>query len=229
MTEILHARILAVALMSASSLSETERMRALDQWERVTFRIFGLFGKDSRHIVGEYVRLATRVNNCSDGASRYSEIMDALRGLGEEFPIDQALEQGFSGKNCYEYSPALCRYVLWRYEEYLAAQAGKGATIDEQVRQLIWNERADDSVEHIFPQNPEQGGAWDGKMRRGKGKVYPVIDHVGRIGNLILLPQELNEEANRKGFHEKKSAYEKHNYLRMVKEVTDEKTGRSPK
>jgi hypothetical protein len=216
-TEILHARILAVALMSTTCMNDAERKRALDQWERVTFRIFGLFGKDARTKVGEYVRLAERVNNRSEGASRYSEVMEALRKLGEEFPIDAAVEAGLIEKNCYE-SPSVCRYLLWRYEEHLAQMAGKGAAIDEQVRQMIWNERADDSIEHIFPQNPEQGGAWDGKMRRGKGKVHAVHEHVGRIGNLILLPQLMNEEAKRKGFREKKVTYEKHN-LRMVAEV----------
>ncbi len=216
-TEILHARILAVALLSTPSLSDGERKKALDQWERVTFRIFGLFGRDARTRVGEYVRLAERVNNRSDGASRYSEIMESLRKLGEEFPIEEAVKVGLVGKDCYE-SPSVCRYILWRYEEHLAQLSGKGATVDEQVRQMIWNERADDSIEHIFPQNPEQGGAWDGKMRRGKGKVAAVADHAGRIGNLILLPQALNEEARRKGFQEKKGIYEKNN-LRMVHEV----------
>ena len=216
-TEILHARILAVALMSTSSLNDAERKRALDQWERVTFRIFGLFGKDSLTKVGEYVRLAERVNNQAEGASRYSEVMEALRKLGAEFRIDDAVEAGLKGQNCYD-SPLVCRYVLWRYEEHLAQLAGKGATVDEQVRRLIWDERADDSIEHVFPQNPEVGGAWDGKMRRGKGKAHEVGEHVGRIGNLILLPQVLNEEAKRKGFREKKATYEKHN-LRMVAEV----------
>ena len=144
--------------------------------------------------------------------------MDALRKLGEAFPIAEAVKVGLIGKNCYE-SPLACRYILWRYEEYLAQLAGKGATVDEQVRQAIWNERADDSIEHIFPQNPEQGGAWDGKMRRGKGKPCLVSDHVGRIGNLLVLPQVLNEEAKRQGFQQKKPIYEKHN-LRMVAEVT---------
>ena len=216
-TEILQARILAVALLSAACMSDAERKRALDEWERVTFRIFGLFGKDARTKVGEYVRLAERINNRSEGASRYSEIMASLRKLGEDFPIEQAVAAGLSGRNCYE-APSVCRYVLWKYEEDLAKSSGKHATIDEHARQAIWNERADDSIEHIFPQNPEEGGAWDGKMRRGKGKIQPTSDHVNRIGNLILLPQMLNEEAKRKGFQNKKSTYERHN-LRMVAEV----------
>jgi len=44
------------------------------------------------------------------------------------------------------------------------------------------------------------------------------VDHVGRIGNLLLLPQSLNDEAKRKGFGEKKVSYEKHS-MRSVHEV----------
>jgi Protein of unknown function DUF262 len=57
-TEILHARLLAVAIKSATGVNENERLKLLEQWERVTFRIFGLFDKDSRTKVGDYVRLA---------------------------------------------------------------------------------------------------------------------------------------------------------------------------
>ncbi len=45
---ILQARVLAVALMLTDSLSDKERTKVLDQWERVTFRIYGLFGRDAR-------------------------------------------------------------------------------------------------------------------------------------------------------------------------------------
>jgi hypothetical protein len=217
-TDILHARILAVALMSTECLSESERKVCLEQWERVTFRVFGLCGRDSRTKVGEYVRLAAQVSNHAEGASRYSEIMESLRNLGAEFPIAEAVTAGLVAKNCYD-SPPLCRYVLWRYEEHLARLAGKAATLDEDVRREIWRVRAEDTVEHIFPQNPEPGGAWDGKMRRGSGKAQALGEHVGRIGNLLLLPSGLNEEARRKGFQEKKHIYEKHN-MRSVHEVT---------
>ncbi|MCE9554577.1 MAG: DUF262 domain-containing HNH endonuclease family protein [Planctomycetes bacterium] len=217
-TDVLHARILAVALMSTTCLNDNERRRALDQWERVTFRIFGLAGKDSRNEVGTYVRLANKVNNGAEGASRYSEITSSLRELGQDYSIDDVVAQGLAGKSCYATSPELCRYVLWKYEEHLAAKSGKGGTVDEHVRREIWRMRAGDSVEHIFPQNPEPGGAWDGKMRRGTKKPEPIEKHVHRIGNLLLLPEELNEEARRQGFRQKKEVYQRHN-LRMVQEV----------
>lgn len=219
MTRILHARILAVALESSDCLSEREREKALAQWERVTFRIFGLHNKDARTKVGDYVRLAARIYNGERDASRYSEIMEALRKLGSDYPIEDAVKDGLQSKDCYE-RPEFCRYILWRYEEHLARSAGRGATVDEHIRRDIWKLRAVDSIEHIFPQRPEDGGAWEGKMERMDGKLEEHWQHVGRIGNLILLPIGLNGEAKRAGFKAKKPVYERHN-LRMVREVLE--------
>jgi hypothetical protein len=211
---ILQARVLAVALMLTDSLSEKERQKALDQWERVTFRIYGLFGKDARSKVGDYVRLAKNTINKSAGASRYSEIMASLRDLGSDHPVDQAVNSRLLNQNCYDGFVEETRYILWRYEEHLAEK--EGSQVNKDLREKIWEERsASDSIEHIFPQAPESGGAWDGKL----GKNEKIEGHVHRIGNLILLPQALNEEAKRQGFAEKKNVYAKSEGLQMVKAV----------
>lgn len=214
-TGILHARILAVSLMSTDILDGAEKEDVLRQWERVTFRIFGLYGKDSRTKVGEYIRLATKVMNKSEGAKRYSQIMESLRSLGADFPIDRAVNEGLRGKNIYERSAHLTRYILWKYEENLARSAGNRATVDPHARAEIWNMHADDSIEHIYPQSPEEGGPWEGKMGRAPG------EHIHRIGNLILLPIDLNAEARRQGFAQKKEVYRRHR-LRMIEEIESE-------
>jgi hypothetical protein len=216
-TRILHARVLAVAVDSAKGVSDTERSKLLEQWERVTFRIFGLFGKDSRTKVGDYVRLAAKIVTEDIEFRTYNQIMNALRELGNEYPIDDALEAGVIGKDCYD-RPEECRYLLWCYEEHLAEKLGSGVRVDPIEKAKIWRLSAADSIEHIFPQNPS--GAWRGKMRRSADDVtsQPVERNVGRIGNLLLLPVPLNQEAQNFAFSEKKAIYEKHN-LRMVQEV----------
>ena len=219
-TEVLHARILAIAILSTDVLSESERAKAMEQWERVTFRIFQMFGKDAREMVGKYVRLAAAITNKEKGGTRYSEIMDSLRKLGSKYPIEEAVEEGLVDVSVYEW-PHFVRFVLWKYEEHLAAEAGQGSTVDDNVRAEIWASGADDSIEHIFPQTPERNGPWKGKMTDAEGKKYDVEEEVGRIGNLILLPIKLNIEAKRDGFDKKKEVYEKHN-LRMVREVLEE-------
>ncbi len=215
-TEILHARLLAVALMSATGVTEDERRKLLEQWERVTFRIFGLFDKDSRTKIGDYVRLASRIVQENIETRTYNQIMAGLRELGKEYPIDDALKGGLIGGDCYDH-PEECRYLLWSYEEYLAQKLGGSATVDEHEKSGIWKLRASDSIEHIFPQNPA-GSAWIGKMCAPDGTPQPLKPNVGRIGNLLLLPIQLNQEAKNYSFEEKKKAYAKHN-LRMVLEV----------
>jgi len=221
MTRILQARILAVALESARCLSGHQLKQALSQWERVTFRIFGLFGKDARTKVGDYVRLAADIANEEDGAASFKDIMESLRFLGQDYPVGSAVKEGLGNAYCYE-SPALCRYVLWRYEEFLARNEGSGATVDEHVRRDIWKKRASDSIEHIFPQTPRPGGPWEGMMHHQNEKPVEHWRHVDRIGNLILLPQSVNSAASRKSFEEKRGIFERHN-LRMVRQVLEEK------
>lgn len=220
-TDVLHARILAVAIMLAKGITENERELLLTQWERVSFRIFGLCGKDARTKVGDYVRLASKIVTGTPATKTFAQIMGALKGLGAEFPVDRAVKEGLENRDCYENSPELCRYVLWQYEEHLARAAGVGATVDEHERASIWERRATDSIEHVFPQNPWREPGWKGKMARPGEPEQSDVLHVGRIGNLVLLPIRINQQARTKPFAAKKEAYRKHN-LRMIREVCAE-------
>lgn len=215
-TNILQARVLAAAISLADSVNEQERDKLLKQWEKVTFRIYGLFAKDSRSKVGDYVRLASKIMNNSSGASRYSEIMDSLREIGSDYPVLRAINEELRGKDIYDGNQEVVRYLLWRYEEHLANTSGKNAIVNEELKAEIWQKRsANDTIEHILPQNPEAGGAWDGKVT----SKDPFNLIVNRIGNLILLPQSLNSEAKRQGFLAKKAIYSQSEGLRIVKDV----------
>jgi Protein of unknown function DUF262/Protein of unknown function (DUF1524) len=219
-TEILHAGLLAVAINCATGVTDPERKKLLDQWERVTFRIFALYGKDSRTKVGDYVRLAAKIVTEDIDTRTYNQIMSSLRELGRDYPIEQALEVGVMGKDCYA-RPEECRYMLWSYEEYLAQALGTSATLDENERMQIWKRRAIDSIEHILPRNA-LGTEWEAKLIG-----QPLEPNVDRIGNLLLLPLVLNQEAQRLPFDSndkardtKKKIYAQHN-LRMVREVCE--------
>ena len=220
-TEILHARILAVAIMLAEGLTDPERKALLSQWERVTFRIFGLRGKDARTKVGDYVRLASKIVQQDLQTRTFNQIMTGLKALGADFPISEAVKEGLHNRDCYNDSADICRYVLWKYEEHLAYLDGRAATVDEHDRVEIWKKRAADSVEHVFPQSTAAVPAWQGKMARPGESEQPVLDHVGRIGNLVLLPIKVNQQANNKPFADKKLVYKQHN-LRMIREVCAE-------
>ena len=219
--DILHARILAIAIMLADGVDEAERAKLLDQWERVSFRIFGLAQKDSRTKVGDFVRVAYGIATSQIDSRTYNQIMGLLRELGVDYPAALwATIESMRVRDWYD-SAEDCRYLLWNYEEHLAQTIGPGATIDATERSKIWKMRAQDSIEHAFPQNPEPDGAWSGKMRGVDGREQPVEKHVGRIGNLLLLPSPLNGQAQRSAFLSKKEIYRKH-HLRMIDEVLSE-------
>lgn len=220
-TDILHARILAIAIMLAEGIDEAERAKLLDEWERVSFRIFGLAQKDSRTKVGDYVKVAFGIATNRIDSRTYNEIMRAMRNLGTEFPVAVwASADAMKLRDWYD-SPEDCRYLLWNYEEHLARLEGPGSTYDETERSKIWKARAIDTIEHIFPKNPEPYGPWHGKMHGADGQEQPVENCVGRIGNLLLLPGPLNGRAQRSAFEEKRKVYQRH-HIRMIQEVCSE-------
>ena len=217
-TDIFHSRMLAVAILLAKGLIDSDRELLMEQWERTTFRIFGLHGKDARNKVGEYVRLATQIVQGDETVRTCDQILQALYRIGADCPIDPGIATGLAGRDCYTADVDLCRYVLWRYEEHLTKAVGANATLHPADRSAIWRGTATDTVEHIFPQSGETAAAWKNLMRRGSGAGQPVEDHVGRIGNLMLLPKSLNSQARTKPFAAKKDLYRQHN-LRSVQEV----------
>ena len=58
------------------------------------------------------------------------------------------------------------------------------------------------SIEHVFPQTPKAGGAWDKQCSADERKQF-----VDSLGNLVLLSKSKNSSASNKEFEEKKSSY----------------------
>ena len=209
LSEILQARLLAVAIELATDLEDDQRKKLIDQLERVTFRIYGLSGKDARYQVGKYVGLAVNIHR--QELRTYEEIMNKLNELGKGYPIDAAVDNGLANKR--QEDPEMCRYVLWEYEIDLARK--QGAVVPENVRREIFHSTAEQSIEHIFPRNVNAQG-WINKIPQNPS------EHVDRIGNLLLLPVSLNKQASDKPFADKKEVYKK-SQLRMAMEVCQEK------
>jgi Protein of unknown function DUF262/Protein of unknown function (DUF1524) len=207
-TIITQARLLACAILLTDSLTQEEKDKALEQWERVTFRIYGLYDKDSRTLVGDYTSLAHRVLN--KDIRNCTQLMSQLRELGKKHPIDDAVECVRSKRNCYEDWETHAKYMLCRYEEYLAKEYG--AVIQSDMWQQIWSASPARTIEHIYPVTPGKG--WN---RMG----FRHGDEVHRLGNLMLLPPGVNSAAGNKSFAEKKSIYKK-NFIRMMDDVLAE-------
>lgn len=174
---------------------------------------FGLFAKDARTKVGDYTRLAREVQN---NHMSKNEILGAIDKIGEDYPINLAVNE-MRGADCYCYNNREndLRYFFYRYEEYLAKK--NGSEISEEIWEQIWSASPTTTIEHIYPQSPD--AAWKGKLGRGRNRYDR---YVNCLGNLMLLPPNINSKAGAKPFDKKKAIYKKH-YLRLMDEILAEK------
>lgn len=181
-TKIVHARFVAVAILLRKFEPEIER-QLLAKWERVTFRIFGLGGADTRHKVGDYVRLGYGI-----GTDKLTpEAIDsALVALGKDWNIENIIAAPDYWSNCYEGWAEELRYLLFRYDEYLSAAAGTQFNTTEWNK--IWTDEPARSVEHIQPQSSE-------------------ASYVHHLGNLTMLPPKVNSSLKDKPPIEKAAVY----------------------
>lgn len=175
------ARFLALAILLREFDEETERS-LLGGWERLTFRIFTLAGKDSRSKVGDYVRLAYDIY---DRSMSPDEILAGLHEIGKGFTINDVIDQD-SWDGWYPDWPEDIRYVLYRYEE--ARSKAAGTVLNEAQWTKVWAADPSKSIEHIRPQSS------------GKGYVHD-------LGNLTLLPPGVNSSLKDKPPAQKAKRY----------------------
>ncbi len=191
-TEIAHARLLAVAIILRDFPTDQEK-ELLDQWEKTTFHIFGLCRKDARTGVGDYVRLAwDTLNNPELDPDKVAKEIQKIR---KNYSFDSVRDQ-LKNKNCYEGWEDELRYLLFRYEEHLAEQQGQ--TFMNEQWNRIWQESAVESIEHIQPQSK-------GSQEPLEANEEGVFVH--RLGNLLLLRPNLNSRLSDKDPEEKAYSY----------------------
>ena len=183
-TKILHGRFVAIAILLREFAPE-EQSQLLDRWERVTFRIFGLGGADSRHKVGDYVRLGHQI--ISEKMSS-EEIDEGLMGLGSDYELDDILSGRGYWSNCYEGWTEELRYLLYRYEEHCAAEGGISLNASQWNR--IWTVDPSRTIEHIKPQSSDRS-------------------YVHSLGNLTLLPPGVNSKLQDREPNKKAKSYRK--------------------
>ncbi len=188
-TRIAHARLVAVAVELNQDFTDAEKIQILDKWENVTFRIYGMYGKDARWMVGDYVRLAWDISNNNLSAA---EALKRLSSIGSGFSIAGAVDI-LRRMDCYNHWRGELRYFLHRYEEYLAKKAGQNFQNEQWNR--IWESSLATSIEHIKPQS-----SW-------KDDADPSEKH--GLGNLTMLPPGLNYKLQDKPPEEKAPCYTK--------------------
>lgn len=201
-TEITQARLMAVSIILREGLNDDERNQLLEQWEKTTFRIYGLLDNDARVKVGDYVRVSRIIFKNNDIS--VNELISLIAKIGDEYTIDNAAIV-LENKDCYTSWQKKLRYFFYRYEEYLAKK--KNVQVDELAWNIIWKSNLNETIEHILPQDISKH-CWS--------SIYSDSQHkelLNTIGNLCLLSQPLNSEARNYCFGTKLDTYKKTNLL----------------
>ena len=198
-TQISQARLLAVAIHLRQNTDESDSQELLARWERVSFRIYGMNGYDARKQVGDYVRLAWRIRNKKISVE---EIHSEIKGIGEKYPIADAVN-ALRNANCYEEWQDELRYFMFRYEEYLAKKEGNNFENEQWER--IWAVSPSKSIEHIIP----------------KSKASDDVKHA--LGNLMILPPNLNSRLQDKPPRQKLESYRQTGLLTAIEVASTNK------
>jgi hypothetical protein len=182
-------------------LSQNEERDLLNQLEKTSFRIFGLSREFSSHRItaqterGNYLRLANQITNNSELS--VDEMLQRIKKLGSRYGF-----HSIEASNCYDWWADELRYLLYRYEQHLAESQGKHFTDKEW--NSIWKASAMNSIEHIHPQS----------------KADQIEISVHRIGNLLLLPPNINSQLRDKDPKAKAQAY-RNTRLLIAEEVAN--------
>ncbi len=195
-TRIAHARLVAVSVNLRNDLTDDEKNDILRRWENVTFRIYGMYGKDARSAVGAYVRLAWHIKKGIPTDS----IKKRLSKIGERYPANKGVDE-LRQKDCYSEWKRELRYFFHRYEEHIAGPTA----FDPKQWNKIWSARADDSIEHILPQKSD-------------------TEHMHWLGNLMMLRPKLNSKLKDKSPKKKAKRYSKSGLItaqKVADRITD--------
>jgi len=215
---ISQVRFLYVAIYLNGTIQEKDLEEVIWNWEKISFKIYGLLRRDARNNVGDYIRLGRDIfhmeienpYNQNTNLSDYNDfeslelskkVLARLSLISESAPIDQAADT-LKGNNCYDYWEDEFRYLCFKVEQYLNGQDISTAKLDQKWLS-IFSDSNIDTIEHIFPQTLNE--YWKGKLGKGN-RIENVIN---RIGNLLVLPKELNSECQNKAFYDKVKIYEK--------------------
>ena len=199
-TRIAQARLLAVAI-HLGEFNNEDRKSLLDCWERVSFRTYGLYDRDARTGAGGYCRLSWEILR-SEPSLLPDDIRECILQLGKDYPIKEIkdVNECLKGFDCYHGWTDELRYFFFRYEEYLARKNGQ--EVENIKWEHVWANKASQSIEHIRPQSeaPED------------------IKHT--LGNLMLLPLNLNSKLRDKPPREKAESYRRTGFYHVDEVVT---------
>ncbi|TPH50552.1 DUF262 domain-containing protein [Helicobacter pylori] len=191
---------LAVRSGSERHYTTKELEGLLEYLERFGFLIYGVAGKNTAK--NEWIELAFEAFR----AFRYGEentAIEKLPTLEKNFfnrhknsaleLLEETIHSKKNTEKWYQWGKAL-NYLLYEYELYHNPETT--LNFDSSI----------ESIEHILPQNPDQGYS-------AKEKSWAKNPHiVHALGNLLLIPKNANSSLSNKLFDEKRKQYLKGSY-----------------
>ncbi|NOK31436.1 DUF262 domain-containing protein [Helicobacter pylori E48] len=178
----------------------------LEYLERFGFLIYGVAGKNTAK--NEWIELAFKAFR----AFRYGEeniVIENLPTLEKNFfnrqgnsaleLLEESIHSKKNAEKWYKWGKAL-NYLLYEYE--LHHNPETTLNFDSSL----------ESIEHILPQNPDQGYS----AKEKNWAKNPNIVHA--LGNLLLIPKNANSSLSNKPFDEKRKEYLKGSYSESYSE-----------
>ncbi|GAA8259621.1 hypothetical protein HpDR16_14290 [Helicobacter pylori] len=191
--------LFTIQLVAKQPYTTKELEGLLEYLERFGFLVYGVAGRDTSK--KQLIELAFKVFR----AHRLWEDRITIEDLptlekhffkgehsGLEF-LEESIHSKKKPRKWYEWGKAL-NYLLYEYELYHNPETT--LNFDGNI----------ESIEHILPQNPDQGCS-------AKEKSWAKNPHiVHALGNLLLIPKNANSSLSNKPFDEKRKAYLKGSY-----------------
>ncbi|MGN8439798.1 DUF262 domain-containing protein [Helicobacter pylori] len=172
----------------------------LEYLERFGFLIYGVAGRDTAK--NEWIGLAFRAFQAykegegniaiEDLPTLEKNFFNKHNNSALEF-LEESIHSKKKPRKWYEWGKAL-NYLLYEYELYHNPETT--LNFDGSI----------ESIEHILPQNPDQGYS-------AKEKSWAKNPHIAHaLGNLLLIPKNANSSLSNKPFEEKRKEYLKGSY-----------------
>ncbi|MFP6186204.1 DUF262 domain-containing protein [Helicobacter pylori] len=170
----------------------------LEYLERFGFLVYGVAGRDtSKKQLIELAFKTFRAHRLWEDEITIEDLpvleKDFFKGEHSGLKLLENNINFNNAKKWYEWNKAL-NYLLYEYELYHNPETT--LNFDSSI----------ESIEHILPQNPDQGYS-------AKEKSWAKNPHVVHaLGNLLLIPKNANSSLSNKPFEEKRKAYLKGSY-----------------
>jgi len=207
-------RPLAASLLSnKDAVEEAEIVETLKNAERFNFVVLGL-NLQNRNSNFKAVPIYKSTHQAHKLPAQFDSKTVSLSGLevgvqSFTFSRGKLWEKMWDGKEQGFYEWNEIRYFLYEYEIHLQKKARN------KEPKLHWEQVNAETVEHIYPQNPEPK-CWP-KFRKQTAK-----DCLHELGNLMLFPRSRNSALGNRSFSEKKAEYKTGSYSAIeVSKETD--------